>query len=465
MARAAARLGHRDVVIVDEAHLVPRASETTYGRLLKGLEHTNSDMRRVGLTATPYRLDQGLLTQGDGALFTSIAYRVGVRRLVEAGHLAPLVTRPTKQIDLSKVGLQLGEFAARDLELAANVDEINDTVASDVARALSEGRRSALVFATSVAHAQALRLALLRQFLSVEIVTGETDKRERARILDRFKSGEIKVLCNCDVLTTGFDAPGTDVVSLVRPTMSTSLYVQMVGRGMRAADGKRDCLVLDYGANVARHGPVDDVRIKPKTGKGDGKAPVRTCPECGGESPASSRSCVHCDHAFPPPERKATHTASGLPILSWTIDGKPGRLRHPVTEVQAHVHRKKGNPDAPATMRIEYLSGTDGDGLRAGVVEAREWVCVEHAGFARTKAEQWWADHVGGAMPSTVAKAVDMVRMGHMRPVVAIETEPDGEHRRVVRVIHGQRPHPDAEGIDEVTTPEADLPALEDLPF
>jgi DNA repair protein RadD len=486
MARAARRLGHRDVVLIDEAHLVPADSETLYGRLLSSLERENADVRRVGLTATPYRLDQGLLTESswrvvDGKteqippLFTSIAYRVEVRRLVDAGHLAPLVTGAAgRQIDLSRVGTRLGEFAAQDLELAANVDEINGTVADDVCRLLDSGRKSAILFGVSVAHAQALRLEILRRFRSCEVVTGDTDPAQRRAILAAFKAGEISVLSSCDVLTTGFDAPGISVVGLVRPTKSTSLYVQMVGRGMRPAEGKRDCVVLDYGANIARHGPVDDVKIKPKGPPGEGKAPVRTCPQCGGESPTASRVCLHCDYEYPPPERKASHTASGLPILSWTAEGVPNRTRHVVDRVEAHKHVKRGSTNPP-TVRVEYWSGGDGE-LDVGTCQAKEWICVEHEGFARAKAEAWWRANVGTRFPSTVDDAIALIRDGAMGKVISIETEVDpknAEYRRVVRIVRQVRTQAGADDGDgyEIDS-DRDQPAatggvddMEELPF
>jgi DNA repair protein RadD len=457
MARSAGKLGHRDVVLVDEAHLVPPDSDTLYGKLLRKLEDTNPDVRRVGLTATPYRLDQGLLTEGKSALFTCIPYRVGVRRLIDAGYIAPLTTGATVSVDTSSVSIRAGEFAVDELDALVNVEEVNDRVAKAVADALRSGRRSALLFATSIDHARALRLAMMREFVTCEIVTGETPKDQRRILLEEFKAGRLPAIANCDVLTTGFDAPIVDVLALVRPTMSPSLYVQMVGRGMRLSPGKRDCLVLDFGGNIARHGPVDAVDIVKPGGrkKLDGAQAdglLKICPSCFGEVNISVRVCKHCDHEFPAPERKATHTASGLPILSWAGD-KPHRLRHPVSRVEVYRHQKKDRPDAPPTLRVEYLSGGDDErGLSIEKVEAREWVCLEHGGFARSKAEQWWARNVGTPPPATVDDAIYLIRAGYMGRVVAVETEPDGEYRRVVHIVRKKRAQgdADAEGVEGV---------------
>jgi DNA repair protein RadD len=189
----------------------------------------------------------------------------------------------------------MGEFAANDLELASDVDKINDAVAGDIKKALDSGRTSALVFGTSVAHARRLANATRMQGISTETITGDTPPGERDVIIAAFKSRKLNCITSCDVLTTGFDAPVVDVIALVRPTMSPSLYVQMVGRGMRTAEGKTDCLLLDYGGNIARHGPIDNVRVRPRP-PGEGDAPVKICPECCACCAASqaSREALSC---------------------------------------------------------------------------------------------------------------------------------------------------------------------------
>ena len=103
------------------------------------------------------------------------------------------------------------------------------------------------------------------------------------------------------VLTTGFNAPGVDLIAMLRPTKSTGLYVQMAGRGTRLAPGKADCLVLDFAGNVARHGPIDAVKPK-RPGTGEGEAPVKVCPDCQSILATAVRVCPDCGHAFPPPK-------------------------------------------------------------------------------------------------------------------------------------------------------------------
>jgi DNA repair protein RadD len=434
-------LGARDVMIIDEAHLISPDDGTSYQRVIGHLREVNPDMRCVGFTATPYRLGQGYLTEGDDALFTSIAYDVDVKRLIKDGWLSPVVTGyATAQIDLSEVGVRMGEFAAKDLEMASDVDSINGKVADDVEKALAVGRTSAMIFGTSVAHAKRLRNEIHMRGLSCAVITGETPRDERDEIIGRFKSRSLQVLSSCDVLTTGFDAPVVDVLAIVRPTMSPSLYVQMVGRGMRITDGKSDCLLLDYGGNIARHGPIDDIKVKPK-GKGDGKAPTKVCPQCAATCAASSSVCDHCGYQWPAPERKANDKASNLPVLSIPKVEEPP-TRYDVGAVEWHLHRKMGDDTAPPTLRIDYYPVDDGFGMMRKI--ASEWLCFDHdpGGFAWRKAQQWWADHTTAREPASVDDAIALLDSGYLRPVVAIEAKKDGKWLRVVGWTHGEARQP-----------------------
>ena len=333
----------------------------------------------------------------------------------------------------------MGEFAARDLELAADIAEVTERVADDVHEALQAGRTSALLFGCSVAHANHLADAVRDRGHSCEVITGETEQMVRQSIIGRFRRRELAALASCDVLTTGFDAPVVDVLAIVRATQSTSLYQQIVGRGMRIADSKTDCMILDYGGNVARHGPVDAVRVKEATkGKGDGDAPVKICPVCQALQPTSARACSECDSEFPPPEKKANAVASNLPILSRPAT-KPTATIHEVTSVRFAVHRKKGNSEAPSTMRVEYYNEASFLEMAPVAVKvASEWVCIEHDGFAYNKAVAWWKENVCSVdMPDTASEAVALMEQGYMRRVVAIKTVPDGDYTRIVAVDHG----------------------------
>ena len=473
VARKARDLGVVDVLIVDEAHLIPPEGAGQYQTLVRGLREVNPALRIVGLTATPYRLGQGYLTQGEGALFSSIVYRVEIPRLVAAGHLAPLVTGAVgAQIDTSTLAIRAGEFAMRDLELAADIAEVTECVADDVAAALAAGRTSALLFGCSVAHAEHLAEALAARGTECAVITGETDQFTRQAIIGRFRRRELAALASCDVLTTGFDAPCVDTLAVVRATASPSLYVQIVGRGMRPAEGKTDCLVLDYGGNIARHGPVDEIKIRPKS-KGEGGMPWKICDNCSAVQPAGARVCSECDYEFPEPEKRANTEASALPVLSTgAIGGGPASTKHAIGETQFHVHKKRSG-DGPPTVRVDYY-GAEPEGASSAWVPtkvASEWICVEHEGFAHSKAAKWWALHVGTRMPATVAEAVERLRAGEMPSVVEIETRPDGDYTRVVRLRQEAGRQPGDDDVADTGGLVADAGGLvdpwdgDDLPF
>ena len=306
-----------DLVLVDEAHLIPRSANTTYRRFLGDLTRINPQLKIIGLTATPYRLDSGMLHVGTDALFDDIAFEVSVRELIDEGYLAPLISKPTStQLDVSGVGTRGGEFVAGQLEAAVDQDPITQAAIDEVV-AYGRDRRSWLLFCAGVDHALHVCEAVRSRGFSCATIFGDTPKAERDRIIAAFKRGEVRALASMGVLTTGFNAPAVDLIAMLRPTKSTGLYVQMAGRGTRLALGKNDCLVLDFAGNVARHGPIDLVKPRNKlNGEGNGEAPTKVCPECQTINALTARMCIECDYLFPLPEVQLEATATTRPILS-----------------------------------------------------------------------------------------------------------------------------------------------------
>jgi DNA repair protein RadD len=204
------------------------------------------------------------------------------------------------------------------------------------------------------------------------------------------------------VLTTGFDAPNVDCVALVRPTLSAGLYYQMVGRGFRVHPGKADCLVLDFGGNVLRHGPLDRIKVREREARGSGPGPAKECPACHSLIAAGYARCPDCGHAFPPPERaKHEASASQARVLSVGVT----TTTHAVRDVFYSVHTKRGAGDgAPKTMRVDY---------RVGFNRFKtEWVCFEHQGYPRQRAAAWWGRRSPGPVPATARQAVDIANNG-----------------------------------------------------
>lgn len=419
-------IGHVDLAIVDEAHLVPHKDGGMYRKFFDDLQLINPHLKIIGLTATPYRLNGGLLTTGENKLFTSVAYRVDILRMIKEGYLSPLVTvKGATQYDTQGVAERGGEFVLSDLSARLEAEEETTTIACEemVNLAREQGRKHWLVFCASVEHAHQTR-EIVQELTgeTVEIITGDTEKTKRAHTVDRFKRGELRCLVNVNVLTTGFNAPATDLVCLLRPTQSPGLYVQMLGRGMRTADGKEDALILDYGSNIERHGPINAIKAPGVKGKGGGAAPSKDCPNCYYEGiPAGRRICPECEFEFPPPElnSKVSASASNLEAV---------RTDFPWFTVQQVHYRRHQKRDKPDSLRVDYL-GFSGHTL------ASEWVCLEHpkTNFAYRKARKWVKDRTTDDLFPPIEDVGDALEVHEqIATPYRIQVDDSGKYDRII---------------------------------
>lgn len=416
-------LGPRDLVIVDEVHLVPRAGDGMYLKFLERLRDRVPDMRVAGFTATPYRLDSGRLDQGEGRLFDEIVYTYGLADGVRDKWLSPLVSKATAhEINVAGVARRGGEFIAGELEAAANIDAIVNGACDEIV-ARGQDRKSWICFCAGVAHAAHVRNALKARGIAAETVTGETPTHERDRMIKQFRAGEIRCLTNANVLTTGFDAPQVDLIAMLRPTLSTGLYVQSLGRGTRIAKDKDSCLVLDFAGNVRRHGPVDAISVSGRPQKdGEKETSVKpetvrakVCPECETYNSLLTFVCVCCGHEWPKPKPK--HTAK--PDTDVPIMASRGPVWIPVDDVAFYRHEKLG---ANPSLRVEY---------RCGLQTHREWVTLEHGGFAGAKAQSWWRLMGGDTLPYPPSIDEAIKRTGKLNQVNAVTLARDGKYWRV----------------------------------
>lgn len=402
----AEELGRIDVLIVDEAHLVPGDGDGMYLTLIRGLKLVNPHLIVIGLTATPYRTDNGLICgPEESRIFREICYEISVKRLIEEKYLSPLVSQLGTQVDTSRVTIRGGEFLSGPLEQVVNKQPVVLQACKELVAAADAGdRRSVLVFTCGVDHCQSVTKTLRSLGCDAEYLDGKTSSEDRARLIAEFQRGTLRYLVNVNVLTTGFDAPNVDLVALLRPTMSPGLYYQMVGRGLRTHPGKADCLVMDFGGNIDRHGPIDRIEAKAKEEReAAGKAPTKECPRCDKESPISARFCS-CGFVFPV-EGKEPHagTADGKGIVS----GQVTTETHNVQGVTYRDHEKKGRPDAPHTLQVTYQVGVN--------VFVPEWVCIEHDGWVQQKARAWWRERSNNPFPGSAREAEDIARAGGLR--------------------------------------------------
>jgi len=450
----AADIGRVDLVIVDEAHLIPPDGEGMYRTLLADLRVINPQVRVIGFTATPFRMKSGTICAPDNIL-NAICYEIGVRELIVQGYLCPLRTRAgTHKPDIDQLHVRGGEYVASEVEDLMDEDDLVLSACREIVQ-YTQDRKSVLIFASGIRHGQHIvRVLQERHGVECGFVCGDTLPFERDETLHRFRGGTLKYLVNVNVLTTGFDAPNIDCVALLRPTLSPGLYYQMVGRGFRLHPGKTDCLVLDFGGNALRHGPVDSLRIT-DPGSGHGEPPAKECPDCHEIIAAGYARCPQCGHEFPPRQsRQHDGRASDAGILS----GQSTRAEYEVTDVFYAVHTKRGAPpDAPRTMRVDYRIGFQ--------TYVSEWICFEHMGYPRRKAEQWWRARSNEPVPETAEEAVELANMGALTPTLAITVERKAgeEFDRVVNHQLGEKP-PRLESPDDL--PEyTPAPDESEVPF
>ena len=408
-------LGARHLVIIDESHLLPHGDEGTYHTTLDGLREITPELRVAGLTATPFRLDSGHLCEGDGHLFDNVVYEYTIAEGIRDGWLAPLSSKATtKTIDVTGVGKRGGEYIAEQLEAAAIRDNTVELACDEIA--IYQGKRRAwLIYCVGVTHAGLVRDALRARGVNAEMVLGETASNERDRIIEGFRAGELTALVSVMVLSYGFNVPHVDLIAMLRPTCSAGLYIQQVGRGTRKADGKTDCRILDFAGNVRRFGPVDNVRIKTKRGY-DTLAPTKVCPECNEILPLAATECSGCGHEFP---RDTAPKHAGHADTAAVLG--PRRVVSDWLEVEdiTYGYHHKEIP----SLRVTF---------QCGIQNFSKWVCLQHRGYARDMAVQFWRG-MGGEMPapSTVDEALQ--RQDELAWVTHIRVAPEGE--RYWRII------------------------------
>lgn len=392
--------GHIDLVGIDEAHLVSPDDESRYQTIIAQLKEINPKLKVFGMSATCWRNKQGMLTE-EGGLFTDICYDrttpADFQRFVAEGFLSPLVTSATQTtFDLSGVGIQNGDYNLKQLEEAVDKHDITKAALRETLYA-AQNRRSWLLFCSGISHAEHVAGMLNSWGIRTACVHSKMSKSQRDEQLAGWFSGHYRAMTNNNVLTTGIDHPALDYIGMLRPTRSSSLWVQMLGRGMRVAPGKVNCLVQDFAGNITRLGPIDDPIIPGKPGKGGGDAPVRICPECNCYSHAAARMCEACGYVFPV-EEKLTDKASDAPLMS---DAFPVVETFPVTFVSYTDHMsKKGT----RSIRITYHSG---------IRVFHEWINFDATAYQKHRANDWWKQRANTEPPNSNNEGLE--RTGELR--------------------------------------------------
>lgn len=343
-----------DLVLIDEAHLVGKNTISMYGKTINKLKELNQDLKILGLTGTNYRLDGGYLHTGKNAIFDGIAYEISIEALVNKGFLVKPIGKNSKsKFDLSNVSIKNGEFD--NIELA-NISNKKETVENSVKEfvSLGEDRKAWIVFCTGIEHSELVKEELKKYNIYAEIVTGETPKDERAKILNDFKDSKLRCLININTLVAGYNAPVCDMVVMLRATMSASYFLQAIGRGLRLYENKNDCLILDYGSNFERFGTIDNFQpiIKGNGKKNDKPIQAKECKKCQTLNHIRVSKCVECGEEFPKEERELNHNSKAYDGAMFKEDIKPIVLF--IDNIYYYKHLSKNGNEC---LKITYVSG------------------------------------------------------------------------------------------------------------
>lgn len=445
---------------VDEAHMIPPKADSTYGKLITELRLLCPHVAFCGYTATPYRLGLGSIM--DAGVFTAVgADMSGIEPfgwLVQQGYLSMLIPRAAEtEYDVSEVKTTAGDFNQKQLEAAVNGETITHRVVEEMITAAHD-RNSWLIFAAGVAHVEHVTSVVNElgapygiQALALHSRLSPAQRRENIK---RHERGEVRVLVNNGILTTGYDNPQIDFIGMTRPTQSPGLHVQMLGRGSRVvyapgfdlstvegrlqaiAEGpKRNCLVLDFAGNVKRHGPINDVRPpRKKRGGGGAGAPYKTCHECQTIVHTSARLCPECGFCFPH-SVKVEEQASNLELVTFQKqpEEKPAveEREFRVRSMQMESRVPQDDPNADPYFCITYTCYEGGRRFMEFMsFDARDWRASAARRLWRARAYENKQNP-----PESVFDAVN--RTADIRPVkrVVVRNRP-GQYPKVVAVAY-----------------------------
>jgi len=426
-----AQLGHIDLIIIDECHLVGHKDEGGYRTLLAELLAINPKLRVIGLTATPFRLNHGYITDKP-AIFDALIEPVSIEELIYKGYLATLKSKLTSiKLDISGVHKRGGEYIDSELQAAVDTDDKNNQVVEDVISWAGD-RKAWLFFCAGVQHAHHIKDVLLSHGIMADCVTGETPKKERDRIINDFKDGKIQALTNANILTTGFDFPDIDLIAMLRPTMSPGLYVQMAGRGLRPKSHTDHCLILDFAGVVEAHGPITNVKPPNKKEKGDGEAPVKVCDECQELVHISVMVCPSCGFEFP---------AKEAPDLSLRNDDIMGIECKEMAVTAWNWRKHTSRTSGKEMLAVTYYGALSDEPVT-------EYLCVLHEGYAGDRARYLFQNifdkakclrshSLTGALDETRTKIIDGLdyeahKMQKSNPPKSIDYHKDGKFFRVL---------------------------------
>ena len=407
--------GHRDIIFVDEVHMVNQDENSMYQNFLAVMKLINPHVKFIGLSATLFRMGQGIVT--DNGLFTDTIYDMtntdGFNKLIAEGYLLPLIPLRTKtELDTSNVGMANGDFILSQLEKSVNVQDVTFAALRETVEA-GHDRKAWLIFASGIDHSNCIAEMLQSFGIDCASVHSKQSAEYNDKAIKAFKYEGLRALSSYSKLTTGFDYPGIDLICDLRPTMSIPLHVQKYGRGTRPlyapgynlnelggrleairVSSKQNCLALDFGRNTPRLGFINDPIIPRRRGEGTGEVPIKICNACGVFNHIKAKTCIQCGNEFEF-EIKITKTSgtqelikSDLPIVE-------------TYEVDRAIYVKHIKDGKPPCIKVTYFCG-----LRT----FNEWVFPQSmGGLPRHRFHTWWKQRSDALPPATVDEALQHI--------------------------------------------------------
>lgn len=424
-----------DIIICDECHRIPNNTEISqYWDFI----NRNVGAKLVGLTATPYRMNGGKLAWGE------IVYEADYNLLLKGGFVTPLTNKVKHQPDLTKIKITAGDYNLDELSHYMEDPALIDSAVKHII-GYGDQRSSVLIFCVSVAHANLLNAAMKANGLDSAVISGDTSSGERDWILQSFRSGSLKHLINCEILLEGFDAPNIDMIACLRPTKSKSLWVQMLGRGVRLHAGKENCLIIDMAGNLQEHGGIgvpysapSKRETKPTTG--------RICPACEEFCEPRAKDCGSCGYVFEVVDPAKANHEHKADTKSNAISDPPQRIMVTNVTYSHHISRKTGSQ----SIKVMYHSPE----VRYGYV-AEYLSCWHTNEWARGKAHQWFKqrgkDIYGGIEKYSVEDLLYYANT-YLKKPTAIWVDYNGDFPRITKYEWTEEPggasHP--AGVSEI---------------
>ncbi len=443
-------IGWRDFLIIDECHLVNEDEDSIYQTIIAGLRKINPHLKVIGFSATPYRMGQGMITEG--GIFTDVAYDLtkpeDFMRLIAEGFLAPIYPyKPSIEIDSSHVTIVRGEYKQSEAEKEA--DKITEQACWEVARiGTMDNRRSWMIYAQGIKHCE--HIAKVMNSLGIPTTYVHSKLKDADQRLKDFKAEKYRCCVNFGKLTTGFDHPMLDLGVILRLTNSTALWVQILGRftrpffapgydintlegrwaAIQAGTKTRGGLILDFAGNSLRLGPINDPNLPYRRGVKTvpGVMPCKICDNCGCYNHTRAPFCMACGFEFDM-RPKITATASQTALMRETTT--PVVTEHNVSHVLYTQGKSYSSPEV--YLCISYFVGD---------AKIDERVYLENKYTAGREARNWWKSRYmgdgssmrpssfAGYTPTSVAESLQLTQM--LRVPVRIRVQTNGKDKKVI---------------------------------